>query len=236
MRFLGTPTMVLALALLTPGRVQADCGLNNVVVETQDHQDRRIACTGLHRALDFLAPYELSLTEPIRIRFMEHGEDAFLAEKGTFYAGGSASGYYDASTSCAVVVSSRSLGEGKGLAFRSLPATGDMLASTVTHEVVHHVYHHLCAARGHAAEHAAAEYLAYVAQIGTLEGVEQTKVLQLWPGEVLPSRYAVNLFLWAHDPPRFGIMAYRFHQRDPRLFHDILAGHFVASDQSIPAQ
>ncbi len=231
-----SPTLALVLSLLAVGRVQGDCGLKNVAVETECEQDRRIACAGLHRALEFLSPFGITLPQPMRIQFAERPGDVYLAEMGVPLGDAPASGYYDAGADRAVVRSSRVPVAARPLAFGTLPMTDEMLTSTVTHEVVHHVYHHLCAGAGRVAEAPVSEYLAYVVQIETLREAERDQVLALWPKKTLPSREAINLFLWALDPPRFGVMAYRFHRLAPGLFRDVLSGRHVVADQSIPPQ
>ena len=71
-------------------------------------------------------------------------------------------------------------------------------------------------------------------QLETLTESERVKVLEHWPRVVLPSRHAVNSFVWAADPPRFGVMAFRYHQKDPELFCDILGGREPCADQAFP--
>ncbi|MDF1552172.1 MAG: hypothetical protein P1P84_03870 [Deferrisomatales bacterium] len=234
---LWSSTMLLLLCTLAATTVQPDCGTEQVLVDTDDVGDRRVACSGVHRALKSLASCEYTISETLHIRFMAGGDkEKFIVQENGSYTNVPTSGYYLRKPSCVYVETRRMPVADRTPAFGHLPMSDELLISTVAHEVTHHVHHHLCASRGRVAPRAASEYLAYVVQLDTMAEPKRSEVLDCWPSAVLPSRQAVNHFVWASNPPRFGVMAYRFHQADPGFFCDILAGRYHASDRGIPAQ
>ena len=112
--------------------------------------------------------------------------------------------------------------------------TKEFYISIITHETAHRFYHLILSRRNETVSRALHEFIADVVQIHTMNEPEKTKVLGLWPGEALSSFENINNFVWASNPNRFAVMAYRFFLTHPKILLSILGGKVKSGDHAIP--
>lgn len=221
------------LAVAPPGAPLGDCGRAHVVLKDPTPMDRRLACEGIDRALGFFAERGIGpaipIPIPISISFADEVRVPMVDQQGRVGGTERVYGYYD-NGSGEIHVSrwgteylrSRTF-------FAGLPITEDRHASVVAHEVTHRVFDRLHErASGAKPSRAVTEFVAYTVQIATLR--DKDEVAGLWPGAAFSHDGAINTMVWAADPSRFGLRAWRRYRAEPTILDEMLDGRFESGD------
>ncbi len=191
----------------------------------EDQSDCVAATEAIMRAENFFKRYGYVFNQSVSVQFKESALAA-LTENSTDEQ--EILGLYDPRTGWCQIPHERTLHAKK--IFGCLNITKEFHISIITHEVAHRLYHLILEQRNKVVSRALHEFVAYVVQIETMKEPEKTRVLNLWRGEVLSGIENINTIVWALNPNRFAIMAYRFFLRNPAIMQSILDGKVKSDD------
>jgi len=201
----------------------AHCGLSKCEVKCRCSQEVNISCVAIKRALRFFKFNGYEIKTPINIEFIQNtiqGEK----ERGCMPTADQFLCQYNKSTKCIKISSWADHPQWNRTAFGVFPMDLEFFTSMVTHEVAHRLFDSILESRGETTDQSFHEFVAYVTQIETMKEPNKRKTLSLWPGEKLPSVYALNSFVWMAAPNKFSILSFNFFKSQPRIIHKILNG------------
>lgn len=219
--FYGMPAVsVLATEIhsdMTQGSIRCD-----------DPSDCDAAREAIGRAENFFKSYGYVFNQSVKVEFKK---SLSAALKGNVANKQGIHGLYDSETGWCEIFDWQTQSNKK--IFGSFDMTKEGHISIITHEAAHRFYHLILSRRDETVSRSLHEFVAYVVQIHTMKEPEKTKVLGLWPGEVFESIENINILVWAFDPNRFAIMAYRFFLNSPKIMQSILDGIIKSDDDKL---
>jgi hypothetical protein len=203
---------------------ETDCGLPGCEVKYRYKNEANSGCEAINRALRFFKHNGYQINTPIHIRFLKKVTTNDGKMKISSLQEKQVMALYDGNENCIKITSLMTDYCRKRKALDVLPFDMEFYTSLVTHEVAHRLYDAILKSRGESANHSFSEFIAYVTQIATMKEPNKSKVLSLWPNEILPSVFAINSFVWMADPNKFCVMSYRFFKSQPEVIRQILNG------------
>lgn len=198
-------------------------------IRCDDPFDCDAAIEAIERAENFFKSHGYDFNQSVKVQFRKNLSVAVYGNSANKQG---VHGLYESKTGWCEISDWRALSSKKF--FDSLDMTKEFHISIITHEAAHRFYHLILSQRNETVSRALHEFIAYVVQIHTMNKPEKTKVLGLWPGEVLSSFENINDFVWASNPNRFAVMAYRFFLTHPKIMQSILSGKLKSADRAIP--
>ncbi len=194
------------------------------LVICDEQSDCDAATEAIRRAENFFKLYGYVFNQSVNVKFKKSVQAA-LAENSAQQQ--ETHGLYDPRTGWCEIPYRRVL---QGKKIFGCNITNEFHISTITHEAAHHLYHLILKQHNQGVDRSLHEFVAYVVQIKTMKEPEKTKVLDLWPGEVLSGFENINVFVWAANPDRFAVMAYRFFLSNPEIMPLLLRGELKSGD------
>ena len=185
------------------------CNTLGVSVRSANPADTLSSCQGAGKAIAFLASQGFDVTHDIRIEVVPELTD---------HASASAAGCFVEPKEKVLILSYSEFEKFRDW-FR-IPIDRPLYRSLVAHEVAHAVA--ACNFKIPRPSIQAKEYIAYVAQISTMDAAQRERVLLQYPGEGFEADRQMNTTIYLFDPMRFAVKAYR-HFLKPGNGRDYLA-------------
>lgn len=196
-------------SLLTPtdghSASLTDCPGIALQVTLGSASDRVLICKGASRAVAFFGLHDLGILEKIQVRLTADDE---IMKRGTHI------GLYDAQTGVIQFLGfQQALRQCAERSPFGTPMDEALYTSFATHEVAHAI-----AEQNFEIEpksRIAHEYIAYVAQISTMQPEKREAVLQNYRVEAFENPAQMSLIYYGLDPSAFAVKAYRHFQGLP---------------------
>ena len=195
---------------------QSTCPKILVDVGFESERDRALVCAGAAKARAFFRPYGIGLKRRIRLRL--HQTEI---ENRAFHIG-----LYDAKKDqIDLLTFEQAKRQTAGDSLFGMQMDEPLYVSVVVHEIAHAIAGQNLEIRPRSL--VAHEYIAYVAQLSTMEPETLSKICERYESAAFEGIGEMSSVYYALDPSGFGVKAYRHHQAlaDPGAFiRDLLSG------------
>jgi hypothetical protein len=175
---------------------ETTCGLAKIKVHSSDRTGHGIICAGAHDAIRFLKSQGL---------VVENGISIEVVSKMPHNVSNSAIGIRLASERRTLIL--RFSEFKKQRKWFGIAIDKSLYRSVVAHEVAHAIAADNFKISSPSIQ--AQEYIAYVTQFSTMQGVQRKKIMALNQDQAFDHESQMNTTIYLFDPKRFGIGAYR---------------------------